>query len=220
MLRIMTTIAWHKTRGWLGMEFVLLFVGLPMALAAGPRGRPVLPVLWGAALMCGLYLARGAPMARFEFRRLHGLGRYLPGILARWLATAAVLTVALLVWSPHALFLFPRRRPGIWLLVMLLYPLLSVLPQNLVYRSFLFQRYRPLFPRATQRLLASTFAFGLVHIVFRNPWAILLALTGGWLFARTYARSRSFWLAALEHALYGNLLFTIGIGRFFYHAGG
>ncbi len=100
MLRLMTTTPWHKTRGWLYTEFVLLFAVLPVAVAAGPRGRPVLPVLWGAAICCGLYLFLRAPSGRFEFRRVRGLGRYLPGILARWLATAT--TPSLSVRSPYS----------------------------------------------------------------------------------------------------------------------
>ncbi len=40
---------------------------------------------------------------------------------------------------------------------------------------------------------------------------------GGWLFADTYRQSRSLWLVCLEHALYGDLIFTIGLGTFFYH---
>jgi hypothetical protein len=45
----------------------------------------------------------------------------------------------------------------------------------------------------------------------------LLTLIGGWFFAETYARTRSMRLVWLEHALYGCLVFTIGLGDYFYH---
>jgi hypothetical protein len=36
------------------------------------------------------------------------------------------------------------------------------------------------------------------------------------MFAGDYARRRSLGLACLEHGLYGCLIFTIGLGRYFY----
>ena len=46
--------------------------------------------------------------------------------------------------------------------------------------------------------------------------AVALCVIGGWLFADTYSRTRSLWLASAEHALYGCLVFTVGLGRYFY----
>jgi hypothetical protein len=47
---------------------------------------------------------------------------------------------------------------------------------------------------------------------------VLLTLAGGWLFARRYQRTRSLLAASVEHALYGVLAFTVGLGTLFYHA--
>jgi membrane protease YdiL (CAAX protease family) len=44
-----------------------------------------------------------------------------------------------------------------------------------------------------------------------------MTLVGGLLFAHTYWKTRSLLVSAIEHALYGCLLYTIGLGRFFYH---
>lgn len=46
---------------------------------------------------------------------------------------------------------------------------------------------------------------------------MVLSLIGGWLFTRRYQRSRSLLAVAIEHALYRQLVFTIGLGEFFYH---
>lgn len=69
-----------------------------------------------------------------------------------------------------------------------------------------------------QRIGASALAFGWMHLVYGNLVAIGLTLAGGWYFADTYAKTGSLRLATLEHALYGNLLFTIGLGGFFSHS--
>jgi membrane protease YdiL (CAAX protease family) len=44
---------------------------------------------------------------------------------------------------------------------------------------------------------------------------MLLTTAGGLLFAFTYLRSRSTLLVAAEHALYGDFVFTVGIGGMF-----
>jgi hypothetical protein len=59
------------------------------------------------------------------------------------------------------------------------------------------------------------------------PWCMHLPQLGGsaphlpwWaVFARTYQHTRPTLVVVLEHTLYGWLLFTIGMGRFFYLAG-
>ena len=38
----------------------------------------------------------------------------------------------------------------------------------------------------------------------------------GLLFALRYAVTRSFWAVYLEHTLWGALVFTVGLGRFFF----
>jgi membrane protease YdiL (CAAX protease family) len=45
----------------------------------------------------------------------------------------------------------------------------------------------------------------------------VLCLIGGLLFALTYQHSGSLLLTCLDHALFGNFIFTVGLGQFFYH---
>jgi membrane protease YdiL (CAAX protease family) len=87
----------------------------------------------------------------------------------------------------------------------------------LLYRAFFFHRYRPLFGSGWTMLLASGLAFGFVHIIFGNWLAVALCVLGGWLFAFTYYSSNSLLLTCLDHAIFGNFIFTIGLGRSFYH---
>ena len=54
-------------------------------------------------------------------------------------------------------------------------------------------------------------------VVFRNVLSVVLTLVGGWLFARRYQRTRSLLAVSVEHALYGVLAFTVGLGALFYH---
>jgi membrane protease YdiL (CAAX protease family) len=99
---------------------------------------------------------------------------------------------------------------------MLLYPLLSVWPQEVIYRRFLRQRYAPLFGAGAGFIAASALAFGFAHVIFLSWIAVALTLAGGAMFARSYTRHHSLSLCCFEHSLYGCLVFTIGLGRYFY----
>jgi membrane protease YdiL (CAAX protease family) len=104
------------------------------------------------------------------------------------------------------------------MVVMLLYPLLSALPQELIYRAFFFQRYDRLFPSEQWLGITSAIAFSALHIIYDNWWAVGLSLIGGFIFVETYRKSKSLYWVSLEHAIYGCLVFTIGMGHFFYDA--
>ena len=119
-------------------------------------------------------------------------------------------------WGPELLFGFPTRNTGIYIAVMLLYPLFSVYPQELIYRAFFFHRYAVLFRTPTAMIIASALAFGWGHLIFENVLAVALSTAGGVLFAWTYHRSKSLAACWLEHAIYGDWLFTVGLGWYFF----
>jgi membrane protease YdiL (CAAX protease family) len=82
---------------------------------------------------------------------------------------------------------------------------------------FFFHRYQPLFGSGSGTILASSLAFAVVHIIFGNWLAVVLRFSGGLLFSFTYRYSGSLFLTCIDHALFGNFIFTIGLGQFFYH---
>jgi uncharacterized protein len=170
------------------------------------------------ALVVGIWLHRRGGFHRKHFWRGEDPARerqHLKQILLRF--TGCTLTLIGLVFAlfPHKLFLFPRTEPLYWAVLLIAYPLLSVYPQELLYRAFFVRRYRHLFPRPEWLLFASALVFAWMHLIFRNPFAVLLTLVGGLFFTHTYLRTRSLRLVCLEHSLYGNLIFTIGLGEFF-----
>jgi membrane protease YdiL (CAAX protease family) len=140
----------------------------------------------------------------------------LRGIAIRFSALAPLIALATWLAFPHLFLELPRQRPLLWALIMVFYPLLSVWPQEMLYRFLLFHRFRDLFGGDFALILASASAFGFAHIIFLNWIAIIMTAAGGLLFARDYARHRSLLLTCLEHSLYGCLIFTVGLGRFFY----
>ena len=135
-------------------------------------------------------------------------------ILLRLVAVTATVLAVVLVFYPEKLFALPTTHPFNWLAFLVLYPLLSVLPQEVLYRAFFFARYQVIFPNKKMMIAASALCFMFMHIVFDNGIALLSTLIGGVLFALTYSRSRSLRLVCLEHTLYGYVMFTAGLGEF------
>jgi membrane protease YdiL (CAAX protease family) len=136
-------------------------------------------------------------------------------VLGRSAIVGAALFAATLVFRPEALFQLSRVRPVVWLAVMVLYPI-SAYAQEIMFRTLFFHRYASLFRGARARVLASGLLFGWAHVAVNNLVAVALASVAGLLFAWTYERSRSTLLVTLEHALYGDFVFTVGLGPIFY----
>lgn len=202
---------------WRWVEFFALFIGLPTFFALRLVDIHPIPALWGLALFCLVVLRKDK---RFDMRRLesvHGLAQQLRPMLTRFLVIAIGLGIFVALFRPDQLFDFPRRAPGFWVLVMVLYPVFSVLPQSIIQRAYFFQRYTPLFGSGLCLVLVNALTFSYMHIYFLNPVALLITLVGGFLFARTYLKTGSLLVSGLEHALYGDLVFTIGLGQYIYH---
>ncbi|HEX3662959.1 MAG TPA: CPBP family intramembrane glutamic endopeptidase [Acidobacteriaceae bacterium] len=212
----------RTSRLFLGCEFVLLFLGLPLVLALRLiRHVPPIPILWAVGAYCLVALLRDPTFDRKQLWNAAPLRRQLLPMLALFCAGAVVVTLLVRLFAPQFFLALPRMHPGFWALVMVLYPVLSVYPQALAYRAFLFHRYRVLLPEAPRAeawllIVVSAATFALMHLVFRNWVAIALTFPGGLLFGWRYCRTRSLCVSWLEHALYGCLLFTIGLGPYFY----
>ena len=199
------------------MEFLVLFVALPLAYRFAPVRIPALPLLWVVTAYAWVQLARDE---RFDRGRLWNIGA-LPGrigvILAIFAVAALLIWLGVHRWAPRLEWSFVRQNPAFWAIVMVAYPVLSVYPQGIIYRAFFFERYAGFFPSGWAMILASAAAFAFMHIIFRNWLAVALTFAGGLLFATRYAETGSLATSSFEHALYGCWLFTVGLGQYFYH---
>jgi membrane protease YdiL (CAAX protease family) len=139
-----------------------------------------------------------------------------PQILAIFAVCAVLVASAVYLVVQQTLFSFVRRAPAFWAIVMMLYPVLSVYPQGIIYRAFFLERYRTLFPGPILLIAMSAIAFSFAHIIFRKPIAVGFTLIGGLLFAWRYTHTNSLLVSSFEHALYGCWMFTIGLGEYFY----
>lgn len=113
------------------------------------------------------------------------------------------------------LFIFPKTNFELWLLVILTYPFLSVIPQEIVYRVFFFQRYFPNERSFYFLTLLNMIVFSYGHIVFNNVHAILITAIVSPIFTYAYLK-KSFFTCIVLHALGGQMIFTLGLGKYFF----
>ena len=200
------------------VEFVLVFLGLPILewWQSATLRRWIIPQILLICLVCLVLLWRDRSFDRSGLFKLpYGWSQVLR-IAVLFLIGGAALFAWAVWWAGVDPFFLPRKRPGLWLVVLLFYPLLSVLPQEVFFRTFFFHRYKTLFPGSRHMVVASALTFALAHLVLGNWVAPVLAFLGGLLFAWTYSRSQSLLLVTLEHGLWGNWIFTLGLGPYFY----
>jgi uncharacterized protein len=201
------------------VELIFLYGLMPFAMTILVHGEKV-PLFVALLPVLALVLLLLAVDKTFSFRQ--ELGR-LPDLptLASILIIFAVGGFAATLYAadvkPGWFMEFPRSRPELWAKIMLLYPFASVAAQEFVYRTFFFHRYGVLFGRHKWlAILVNGVFFGLAHVVVGTQFAVVSTFFTGILFAARYAATRSFWAVFLEHTLWGWLVFTVGLGRYFF----
>ena len=198
-------------------ELALVFLAVPLLI--NQRVLPNRPIPFLLLLTLGAFLIlRQEPAFDAEILvRFRGVAERIGPLLLRDAVLIVLLGIAVWRIAPELLFSFVKTNPALWAVVMVLYPVLSVYPQEFLFRAYFFLRYAPLFGGGWRMVAASALAFGFVHIIFGNWLSVGLSAVGGVLFALTYQQSGSLVLSSIEHALFGDFIFTIGIGQFFFH---
>jgi len=205
--------ALRAARLW--VEFLVFYLGVPLVLALRLPPQAVWYVLGGTTLVGIALLHRTPGFAWSEL--LRGLRR-IDGRMVGAMALGTALVAGVLVWwlVPGQALYLPRHAPRLWLTIMLLYPILSALPQELLFRPLFFRRYGGLMPGQKAAIVANSALFALAHLMFWNWPAVIMTFLGGLIFSEAYLR-RGFPLAVLLHAVAGAIVFTSGLGTFFYH---
>lgn len=199
------------------IEFVVLCILIP-GLIIGMRLAPLMfAFLWAATGYCWLVLRRTDKNLFkniWNFKEVNWSN--LKPLLLRWILASIGMCLFLLWYDPERLFVIWREYPMAIPAILVGYPILSALPQELIFCSFFFSRYQALFKNEKLLILASALTFGYAHCLYINPVAPPLTFIGGLIFAGTYAKTKSLALVTIEHSLYGISLFLIGLGWYFF----
>lgn len=207
----------------IAIEAFLLLVLLPLGIAVAPGRIPLLPVLLGGALFA-FWRCRGqVDFAKSFSRPAKGWWKY---PVLRSAAVGVFAVVFCLVSQPESFAYFPKNRTLIWVMVLCLYPVLSVFPQEIIYRFYLFEVVAGPLQRGGGNkwgtIIVCTLLFSWVHIVYKNAFALWGTVAAGLVLNWVYWDYRDTpglgWRLVLEHSLYGLIIFTAGLGGFFFLA--
>ena len=132
--------------------------------------------------------------------------------LIKLIAIAIITSLYMWFVDKENLYVVILNKPLLWVMILFIYSFFSVYPQELIYRTFFFQRYKFLFKNERLFIFINAILFSLAHIFFKNALVMVLTFLGGILFAVTYKKTQSTLLVTIEHAIYGSWLFTVGMG--------
>lgn len=208
-----------RRRLWLTIEMLLLYVAAPLGVYSLLYDYRI-PLFQILPVIFVVFVVILTVDRNFSWREALSRGidmKTLASIFIVFAIGAPLLALFARHDSPARFLAFPLYAQNVWLTVMLLYPILSVTTQEIMFRLFFFTRYRALFGSDAQAaIVLNAVLFAFVHIIFQNWVTVVISFLGGLLFAWRYERTKSYWAAVLEHSLWGNLIFTLGLGRYFY----
>lgn len=199
------------------IEFILLCVCLPSVIIAFKLAPFMFFFLWSAAIYCWFTLRAGKSDLLKDLWKWDAVTWVnMKPILIRWVFASIGMLAFIFLYDPERVFFIIKERPQIIPFLLVMYPLLSALPQEFIFCSFFFERYKPFFQSERAKIIASAIVFAYAHVLFINWVAPVLSLVAGLIFAMTYSRTKSLALVTIEHGLYGNVLFLVGLGWYFY----
>lgn len=195
-------------------EFLGLFVAVPVAIAVLLPPGAMFPALF-AFTVVGLWLLARTPGFRWcELKRGWDEVRW-PVVAGFAAATLAVSLAVIWLTVPEAAFRLPREQPWLLAMILLFYPILSALPQEVIFRPLFFRRYGALVPSGAL-LAVNAGVFSLAHLMYWSAVVAAMTFAGGLAFGWAYRNRGSFPLAVVLHSVSGWVIFTVGLGVFFY----
>jgi len=195
------------------LEFLVFYMSVPFVSVYYLEGwLKILPLLGIALFFLPLLLLDPS----FDKKILTRINkRHLRRSVPRMLVISILLLWFTWWIFPHLFFNYPLHDFNSYLITLILYPLVSVIPQELIYRVYFFHRYRKLIPETYLLMLGNAVIFGLTHLIYGNWVAPVATFLVSWIFIFNYLKSKSLFNVSVEHYFYGMVMFTVGFGHYF-----
>ena len=193
------------------IELILIFIAIPVSYNF--NYSPILKLIIGVfGFIYVTYVLLKIEKNKFSINKNLKWKTFWKSTLIKFLIIAIITSVFVWFTDSKSLFIVVINKPKLWIIILLFYALFSVYPQELIYRTFFFQRYKNLFKNEFIFILINAALFSLAHIFFKSSLVLAFTFIGGILFAYTYQKTKSTLLVSIEHAIYGCWLFTVGMG--------
>ena len=199
------------------IELILLSSIIPYIVLVLKLFNLIIPVLLLVCVYCIIIYCIENKNFSSEFKKIFNINIFIfIRIIIRWIFASFILFIITFYFFNEKFFIIQNNKPEILWKIMILYPIFSALPQEFIFCKFFFYRYKSIFKSDNNLVISSALFFAITHILFLNFIAPILSFIGGLLFANTYNKHRSLLLVSIEHGLYGNTLFFIGLGWYFW----
>lgn len=199
------------------IELILLSSIIPYIVLVLKLFNLIIPVLLLVCVYCIIIYCIENKNFSSEFKKIFNINiNIFIRIIIRWIFASFILLIITFYFFNEKFFIIQNNKPEILWKIMILYPIFSALPQEFIFCKFFFYRYKSIFKSDNNLVISSALFFSVTHILFLNFIAPILSFIGGLLFANTYNKHRSLLLVSIEHGLYGNTLFFIGLGWYFW----
>lgn len=206
---------YSKGKVRLVIELIILFLLIPGIIAFDLLGIHLLLILTIIGVLVFLFLRFDPEFDNKQFWNWKKGKPYLKRILIVFTVSATVMVGLICIIDKSKVFYLALNIPWLLLIISVFYPIFSVLPQSLIYRSFFFHRYKTLFKKDWIKIILSGFFFSLGHSLYKNLMVLGLAFIAGIIYAYHYNKTKSLAVNWLEHSIYGIWLFASGLGTFF-----
>lgn len=198
------------------LELITLSIIIPFIISYFKFSSNLLLFLWAILIYC-LFIFYLCEEKYYKSKHKNLITKnVLEFAFIRWVVFSFCLFIFTFHVFPEKLFIVQKSNPGFIWKIIIFYPFFSALPQEFIFCKFFFARYKSFFGEKTLMVAMSSLAFCLAHILFINWVAPVLGLAAGIIFAGTYKKTKSLLMVSLEHSLYGDTLFFIGLGWFFW----
>ncbi len=194
------------------VEFFIGFVLIPVSFVLEFQLWIKL-VIGSLAFVYVTYVLLKIENNKFKIRQHINWTQFWQRTIIKFLAIAIITSIYVYIVDYKNLFEVIKSKPMLWVAILFVYSVFSVYPQELIYRTFFFQRYESLFRNNALFIMVNAALFSLAHIFFKNTLVMIFTFIGGVLFALTFKKTKSTLLVSIEHAIYGCWLFTVGMGE-------
>ena len=194
------------------IELFLLFILVPITMAISSIPFAVKMIMASAGFIYVIWMLLKVEKKKFKISKTIKWPEFWKHTLIKFVLIMLVTTTYMILVDPNNLFVVILNKPMVWIVILFIYSFFSVYPQELIYRTFFFQRYEELIQNKKLLVFINAIVFALAHLFFRNTLVVFLTFIGGIIFAYTYTKTESTLLVSIEHAIYGCWLFTVGMG--------
>lgn len=203
-----------QTTRWLELFFIFILLPIFYITAVNDQQTWLMPALGVVGLFCLCTLLSDKKFNRLKLWNATDIGKHLSATLTLFIPCTILLTLVFYWVAPNAVFSLVKHDQVLLLTTLLIYPIVSVIPQEIIFRTYFFHRFKPIIPSKWQRLFVSTLLFSFAHIVYANWVAVMLSAIGGGIFGYRYIMSKSTCVVVIEHTLWGSYVFVVGLGTY------